>query len=76
MPSSLFPSSPSSPSGMGSLAGVVSALRHNDPQTLMESMARSNPQFAQFVNDNRGKSPEQIAGEHGIDLDSIRKMVG
>lgn len=33
MPSSLFPSSPSSPSGMGSLAGVVSALRHNDPQT-------------------------------------------
>lgn len=76
MPSSLFPSSPSSPSGMGGIASVVSALRRNDPQTLMESMARSNPQFAQFVNDNRGKSPEQIAREHGIDLDSIRKMVG
>lgn len=76
MPSSLFPSSPSSPSGMGNLAGVVSALRHNDPQSLMESMARSNPQFAQFVSDNRGKSPEQIARERGIDLDSIRKMIG
>ena len=76
MPSSLFPSSPSSPSGMGGLASAVSALRHNDPQTLMESMARSNPQFAQFVSDNRGKSPEQIAREHGIDIDSIRKMVG
>lgn len=76
MPSSLFPSSPSSPSGIGGLASVVSALRYNDPQTLMESMARSNPQFAQFVSDNRGKSPEQIAREHGIDLDSIKKMVG
>lgn len=37
----------------------------------MQSMMKSNPQFAQFVEQNRGKSPEQIAKENGIDLGAV-----
>lgn len=37
------------------------------PEQATSRLMQSNPQFAQFVNENRGKTPAQIAQEHGID---------
>lgn len=37
------------------------------PEQAMAQLMRGNQQFAKFVNDNRGKTPAQIAREHGID---------
>lgn len=37
------------------------------PDQAMGRLMESNPQFARFVQDNRGKTPAQIAREHGID---------
>lgn len=80
MPSSLFSNqqpSPQQPTGaspsnpMQAAVQAVRAMRAAGPEQLMRSMMRSNPQFAQFVEQNRGKSPEQIAREHGIDLGSV-----
>lgn len=42
-----------------------------DPQQAFNSMMQSNPQFAQFIESNRGKTPEQVAREHGIDLSTM-----
>lgn len=39
-------------------------------------MHNANPQFAEFINANKGKSPEQIASEHGIDINAIKQMFG
>jgi hypothetical protein len=39
-------------------------------------MLRTNPQFARFVRENAGKSPEQVAQEHGIDFEQVRQMLG
>lgn len=50
---------------------VAQSLRNSSPEQLMRSMMKSNPQFAQFVEQNRGKSPEQIAKENGIDLEAV-----
>lgn len=50
---------------------AVQVLRGSSPEQLMQSMMKSNPQFAQFVEQNRGKSPEQIAKENGIDLSAV-----
>ena len=37
---------------------------------------RTNPQFAQFVKANQGKTPEQIAAENGIDYSTVRSLMG
>ena len=34
----------------------------------------NNPRFRQFVEENKGKSPEQIAKEHGIDYNEVIKL--
>lgn len=52
-------------------AQAVQAMRAAGPEQVMEKMMQSNPQFAQFVEQNRGKSPEQIAREHGVDLGAV-----
>lgn len=41
---------------------------------MMRMMMKINPQFRQFVEQNRGKTPEQIAQEHGISLDEFNML--
>ena len=47
-----------------------------NPQAMAQQMMRTNPRFAQFVQRNQGKTPEQIARENGIDWDVIRSFFG
>ena len=49
-------------------------LKDSNPEQLMQKMMSTNPQFAAFVNQNKGKSPEQIARENGLDFGMIEKM--
>lgn len=39
-------------------------------------LMQSNPQFKQFVEQNRGKSPAQIAQENGIDINFLNSLIG
>lgn len=50
----------------------------NPLQSAMQAvnMMQSDPQFAEFINANKGKSPEQIASGHGIDISVIKRMFG
>ena len=45
-----------------------------NPDAFMQQMMRTNPQFAEFVNANRNKTPEQIASDYGLDINPIRKF--
>lgn len=36
-----------------------------NPNTAMQMLMRSNPQFAQFVSENQGLTPEQILKKYG-----------
>lgn len=50
---------------------MLSAIRQmagGDPEGFARQMMQNNPQFAEFVRRNQGKSPQQIASEYGIDL--------
>ena len=67
MPSSLFPQQPQSNNNVLNLVDSVCIMAGGDPQALFERMVRTNPQFATFVEQNRGKAPDQIARENGID---------
>ena len=43
---------------------------------MAQQMLRVNPQFAKFVRDNAGKSPEQVAQENGIDFGQVMQFFG
>lgn len=42
-------------------------MMNGNPGAMYERMMQTNPQFADFVKSNRGKSAEQIAQDYGID---------
>lgn len=47
----------------------------NNPNAVYEKMMASNPQFKEFVEKNKGKSPEQIAKEYGIDFNLVKNVI-
>lgn len=60
---------------MGQVANILKMLRSGNPEQIAQQMMQSNPQFRQFVEANRGKTPEQVAREHGIDLNQFKNMM-
>lgn len=57
------------------LSAVKSFLTGKNPDAVFNQMLQSDPQFAQFVKDNKDKSPEQIAQENGLDLNMIKTLL-
>lgn len=60
---------------MGQLKQMVGMLRGQNPQQVAQAFAQRNPQFAEFVRQNQGKSPEQIAADYGIDMNMVRELM-
>lgn len=71
MASSLFRDDAAEPAGMAN-----EAMRRQGPEAVFRALMGSNPQFRKFVELNRGKSPEQIAREHGIDFTALQSRFG
>lgn len=53
------------------IANILQMLKTGDPNQIAARLMQSNPQFKQFVEANKGKTPEQVASEHGVDLSQI-----
>ena len=71
MASSLFPNQPNN----NGPAGVMNMIKSmGNPKELYNNLMKQNPQFNQFVNENAGKSPSQIAKENGIDLSMFKQF--
>ena len=51
--------------------GIKKMMNGQNPDTVMKLFAQKNPQFAQFLRDNQGKSPQQIAQDYGLDWNMI-----
>lgn len=60
---------------MGQLKQMVGVIRGQDPRQVAQLMAQRNPQFAEFLRQNQGKSPEQIAADYGIDMNLVRELM-
>ena len=52
--------------------GIKQMLNGQNPDTVMKLFAQKNPQFAQFLRDNQGKSPQQIAQDYGLDWNMVQ----
>lgn len=57
------------------IGNIVNVLRSGNPQQIAQNLMRQNPQFKAFMDANQGKTPEQVAKEHGIDLGQIMKQI-
>lgn len=64
---SSLPTNPSAPN----LGDIVRMLRNGNPQQMAANLMQNNPKFRAFVESNRGKTPEQVAQEHGVNLNEI-----
>lgn len=51
-------------------------LNGQNPQAIFQNLMQSNPQFQKFMNDNQGKSLDQIAKENGIDPAILHRFIG
>ena len=52
--------------------GIKQMMNGQNPDTVMKLFAQKNPQFAQFLRDNHGKTPQQIAQDYGLDWGMIQ----
>lgn len=57
--------------GSGGLGSLMQMLRTGNPEQIARQMMQSNPQFKAFIEANQGKTPEQVAREHGLDLGQL-----
>jgi hemoglobin-like flavoprotein len=57
------------------ITNLVNLMRGKNVDAMYNMMMQNNPQFANFVNQNKGKSAEQIANENGIDFNAIKQFL-
>ena len=60
---------------LNDVLGIVNILKNGNPNAIYNQMLNSNPQFKNFIEQNKGKSPEQIAQENGIDINQIKSFL-
>lgn len=57
---------------VGSIKQMMSG---QNPDAVMKLFAQKNPQFAQFMKENQGKSPEQIAKDYCLDWNMVQQFI-
>lgn len=56
------------------LVNIIQMLKSGNPEQMAAKLMQSNPQFKSFMEANRGKNPEQVAKEYGVDLSQFKNM--
>ena len=60
---------------MEQIQNIQKVISGNDPNKMFDYLLKNNPQFAKFIEVNKGKTPEQIAKENGIDFSVIKQFL-
>ena len=60
---------------MASLGNIMQMLRSGNPEQIAQALMQQNPQFRAFMQANQGRSPEQVAKEHGVDLSALMRQL-
>lgn len=58
-------------SNFAQISNIINMLRSGNPQQIAINLMQKNPQFKNFINLNKGKSPDQVANEYGINLNQL-----
>lgn len=60
--------------GMDKISMIKNMVNGN-PNAIYQQLMQTNPQFRQFVQQNQGKSAEQIAQDYGVDLSTVQNLL-
>lgn len=60
---------------MDQVANIMRMLKSGNPEQIAQQMMQQNPQFRQFMEQNKGKTPEQVAKEYGVDIGQLKQMM-
>ena len=60
---------------MNNMNAIKSLMSCRNPQDVMQMMIKNDPRFSQFVNENKGLNPEQIAQKYGINFEQVKQMM-
>lgn len=60
---------------MNQAMNMLRMMKNGNPEQIAQNLMQSNPQFRAFVEANRGKTPQQVAQEHGVDLGQLMKQM-
>lgn len=66
--------SPRNDNLFGRISQARQMLSGKDPNVLMNQMIQTNPQFREFVNQNKGRDPREICRSYGIDPNVINNI--
>ena len=61
--------------GVSDIMQIARMLKSGNPEQIAQNLMQRNPEFRLFVESNRGKTPEQVARENGIDFGQIAGMM-
>ncbi len=53
---------------------VMGMLQNGNPQQIFENMINTNPQFRQFVQENKDLTPQQMCQKFGVDPSILKLM--
>lgn len=57
------------------LADMINSLKTQGPsEAVFNSMYNNNPQFREFANTVRGKTPEEAFSQYGLDFNQFRNQ--
>ena len=51
------------------------SMLQGDASALVSSIAQSNPQFAQFMAQNQGRTPDEAFRAYGYDFSQVMKII-
>lgn len=64
------------PAMMKTVQNIMGMMKGQNPDAVVNMMMQRNPQFAQFMRQHQGHTPEQVAAQYGLDYNQIRAMMG
>jgi hypothetical protein len=70
-----FGSNPQPSSQLVSQLSLLRQMLGSDPGSVVQALVRTNPDFARFYEENRGKTPEQAFSDNGIDISQVRQLL-
>jgi hypothetical protein len=73
MPNPIFENQPQ-PGDQG-IFGLVKQLKGGGAEQMFNQMYQTNPQFRDFANSMKGKTPQQAFQERGFDFGPFRDMM-
>ena len=53
---------------------IMNILGAKNPDELFDNMINTNPRFKRFVEENKGRTPEEIAKAYGLDPSVLNKF--